>query len=158
MRGDGVGAFRTVCEFSHMNYDDAIVYPRQPGKAHLHTYFGNTGMNANSTRFTIRLSGNSTCRGGTVNRTGYWVPTLLTADGKPVAPDYMDVYYKSGYNGISPSEIQVFPGDLRMIAGDMRSSSRVATSSSCAWREGESPRTTIATRARDSQRFIMALL
>jgi hypothetical protein len=28
-----IGAFRTSCQFSHMNYDDPIVFPGQPGKA-----------------------------------------------------------------------------------------------------------------------------
>jgi hypothetical protein len=122
-QGDGVGAFRTVCQFSHMNYDDPIVYPLQPGKAHLHTYFGNTAANANSNFLTMHTTGNSTCRGGTVNRTGYWVPALIDAARRPIAPDYMDVYYKSGYNGIRPSAVQLFPYGLRMVAGDMHSTS-----------------------------------
>jgi hypothetical protein len=35
--GDNTGNFRVVCHYSHMNYDDAIVYPNQPGAAHMHT-------------------------------------------------------------------------------------------------------------------------
>src|SRR6185295_4061675 len=91
---DGVGAFRSVCEFSHMNYDDPIVYPGQHGKAHLHTYFGNTSVVANSTAASLRATGNSTCRGGIINRSAYWVPALLDHLGRPVKPEYMDVYYK----------------------------------------------------------------
>jgi len=121
--GDGVGAFRTVCEFSHMNFDDPIVYPGQPGRSHLHAYFGNTAVDASTTELSLADSGNSTCRGGTINRTGYWVPALLDADGKPLKPLSLDAYYKSGYNGIKPAEIQVFPEGLRMGAGDMHSSS-----------------------------------
>ena len=30
---DGAGVFRTTCDFSHMNFDDPIVYPGQPGQA-----------------------------------------------------------------------------------------------------------------------------
>jgi hypothetical protein len=37
---------RTACQFSHMAFDDPIVYPGQPGKSHLHVFFGNTGTNA----------------------------------------------------------------------------------------------------------------
>ena len=48
--GDGIGAFRTSCTFSHMNYDDAIVFPGLKGASHLHAYFGNTGANYASTR------------------------------------------------------------------------------------------------------------
>jgi hypothetical protein len=117
---DGVGAFRSVCEFSHMNYDDPIVFPGQPGKAHLHTFFGNTSAVANSTAASLRATGNSTCRGGVINRSAYWVPALLDHLGRPVKPEYMDIYYKSGYNGISADEIKPFPRGLRMVAGDQR--------------------------------------
>ena len=46
---DSVGAFRTYCAQSHMLADDPIVAPGQPGAAHLHTFFGNTGAGASST-------------------------------------------------------------------------------------------------------------
>ena len=86
--GGGHGAFRTVCTFSHMSFDDPIVFPGQPGRSHLHTFFGNTGTNANSTPESIRDTGNSTCRGGIANRSSYWVPTLIdTRDNTPLKPD-----------------------------------------------------------------------
>jgi hypothetical protein len=119
---DGTGAFRTVCDFSHMNFDDPIVYPGQPGKAHLHAYFGNTGANASSTASSIRTSGNSTCRGGIVNRTAYWVPAMIdTSTNDAIAPDELVVYYKSGYGGVRPADVRAMPTGLRMIAGDMAS-------------------------------------
>jgi len=119
---DGVGAFRTRCDYSHMLWDDPIVYPNQPGKAHLHTFFGNTDVDAYSTQDSVRTSGNSTCRGGIANRSSYWVPALIDAAGKPVAPEAIDVYYKSGYLGIAPTEIQTFPSGLRVIAGSAKAS------------------------------------
>jgi hypothetical protein len=119
---DGTGAFRTVCDFSHMNFDDPIVYPGQPGRAHLHAYFGNTGVNAASTAASIRTTGSSTCRGGTANRTAYWVPAMVdTSTDDAVAPDEMVVYYKSGYGGVAPADVRAMPTGLRMIAGDMAS-------------------------------------
>jgi hypothetical protein len=121
---DGSGAFRVSCAYSHMNFDDAIVYPGRPGAAHLHTYFGNKNANADSTASSIASSGNSTCSGGTANRSAYWVPTLLDGNGQPVTPSEAQFYYKTGYqSGITPSSIKAFPAGLRMIAGDMRSSS-----------------------------------
>ena len=120
---DGTGAFRTVCDYSHMNFDDPIVYPAQPGKAHLHAYFGNTAANASSTQQTLARSGNSTCRGGTINRSAYWAPALLDAAGKPQEPRSLEVYYKSGYGGVPARAVRAFPAGLRMIAGDMHSSS-----------------------------------
>jgi hypothetical protein len=120
---DGVGAFRNECTFSHMNFDDPIVFPGRPGVAHLHTFFGNSATDANSTTDSIRNSGNSTCRGGIANRTGYWVPALLDEAGRPQKPRSLEVYYKSGYNGIKPADIKPFPSGLRMVAGSAKSSS-----------------------------------
>lgn len=119
---DGVGAFRTECDFSHMTKDDPIVFPGKPGAAHLHSFFGNTASNASSTQSSIRNTGNSTCRGGIANRSSYWVPSLVDAQGKPVPPITIDVYYKSGYNGIAPQAIQPFPSGLRVVAGSAKSS------------------------------------
>lgn len=92
------GAFRTVCGVKGMSFDDSLVYPGQPGRSHFHTFFGNTLSDANSTADSIRLTGNSTCRGGIANRSSYWVPAMLDMrTNKPVLPDGMLVYYKTGY-------------------------------------------------------------
>jgi len=116
---DGTGAFRTACRFSHMAFDDPIVYPGQPGKSHLHVFFGNTGTNANSTADSIATTGNSTCLGGTINRTAYWAPAMIdTKDGSPVVPSMLAVYYKTGYTGVDPALVQPIPPGLRMIAGN----------------------------------------
>ncbi|HET8934413.1 MAG TPA: DUF1996 domain-containing protein [Polyangiales bacterium] len=120
---DGTGAFRTVCSYSHMNFDDPIVYPNQPGKAHLHAYFGNTGAKAASTANSLATTGNSTCRGGTINRSAYWAPALIDSAGRPLKPASLEVYYKSGYGGVAAKSIRSFPRGLRMVAGDMRSTS-----------------------------------
>lgn len=114
---DGTGAFRTVCDFSHMAFDDPIVFPGQPGRSHLHTFFGNTGVTGNSTAASIASTGNSTCRGGTVNRSAYWVPSIIdTRNGTPIRPTESHFYYKTG--SIAPSAIRPAPLGLRMIAGD----------------------------------------
>ena len=57
---DDVGAFRFLCAPSHNAYNDPIVYPGQPGKSHLHTFFGNTLADANSTYASLRTTGDST--------------------------------------------------------------------------------------------------
>jgi hypothetical protein len=116
-----IGAFRIVCDFSHMASDDPIVYPGKPGKSHLHTFFGNTGTSAGSTAESIAGSGASTCRGGTANRTAYWVPTMIdTQTGTPIKPSLGLMYYKTGYNGVKPWQVQTMPAGLRMIAGDSK--------------------------------------
>jgi hypothetical protein len=123
LSNDGTGNFRTRCIPSHLANDDPIVFPGQAGRSHMHTFFGNTGANAFSTPESLRTTGNSTCRGGTINRSAYWVPTIIdTATNKPVIPDESDFYYKSSYFGVQPSQIQPMPVGLRMIAGDPRNS------------------------------------
>jgi len=117
---DGTGNFRLVCGYSHMSYNDPIVAPGEPGRSHLHTFFGNTGADADSTYDSLRTTGNSTCDGGTANRSAYWIPSLLEG-AAPVVPKLMFVYYKSGYRGVAPFEINNVPDGLRMIAGSSRS-------------------------------------
>jgi hypothetical protein len=90
---DVVGAFRFICNASHLAYDDPIVYPGQPGKAHLHQFFGNTAANANSTYSSLRQSGESSCT-NKLNRSAYWTPAMLDGKGGVVVPDYVAVYYK----------------------------------------------------------------
>ncbi|HUG23381.1 DUF1996 domain-containing protein [Piscinibacter sp.] len=120
------GAFRTTCRYSHMASDDPIVFPNQPGRSHLHTFFGNTGTNADSTASSLQTSGNSTCRGGTVNRTAYWVPSMIdTRTGAPVKPKDSQFYYKNGHKGIVPSSVRPMPDGLRMIAGDPKNAAPV---------------------------------
>lgn len=106
-------AFRFQCKPSHLLFDDPIVFPNQPGKAHLHMFFGNTMANANSTYDSLRSSGNSTCDGGPLNRSAYWMPAVSNGDGKVVLPDYLTVYYKS-HPGAGENK---FPRGLRAIFG-----------------------------------------
>ncbi|WP_197323377.1 DUF1996 domain-containing protein, partial [Staphylococcus haemolyticus] len=88
-----MGAFRFLCTPSHNAYNDPIVYPGQTGKSHLHTFFGNTKADANSTYESLRTSGESTCN-NLLNRSAYWIPALLNGQGKVVMPDYVSIYYK----------------------------------------------------------------
>jgi len=126
-----VGAFRVNCSLSHMNFDDPLVFPGQVRATHLHAFFGNTGVNANSNNTSINNSGNSTCTGGTENRSGYWMPAMIdTATGRPVnqsagtasdSENALQAYYKTGYQGVASNTVRNFPAGLRMIAGDARS-------------------------------------
>ena len=100
------GSFRIKCAFSHLNYDDPLVFPGQPGAAHLHTYFGNVDIDHATDAESIHRASGSTCQGGPLNLTGYWVPTLMRpryvrggdgwardADGAPVPTgEWMVIY------------------------------------------------------------------
>ncbi len=90
---DVVGAFRFLCGPGQITYDDPIVYPGKPGKAHLHQFFGNLGADAHSTYESLRKSGESTCQND-LNRSAYWMPAMLDGKGNVVRPDYVSIYYK----------------------------------------------------------------
>jgi hypothetical protein len=90
---DEVGAFRFICNAAHIAKVDPIVYPGQPGKGHLHQFFGNTETDANSTYESLRKTGDSTCS-GPLNRSAYWMPAMMNGRGQVVRPDYVQIYYK----------------------------------------------------------------
>lgn len=113
---DGVGAFRLMdCDVTHYSDNDPIVFPKQPGAAHRHMFFGNKSTNAWTTTASLEAASTS-CSGGIRNLSAYWVPAML--DGKGVTKEPFDVwvYYKGGY-AVDGSLIQVPPRGLRMVAG-----------------------------------------
>lgn len=103
------GQNRTSCEFSHFSYDDPVVHPDKPGKAHLHMNFGNTHVNAYTTFDTLLNEGSGTCNGNILNRSGYWVPAMFDGNGNVRIPERIVVYYKGeglangGPNGRNPT-------------------------------------------------------
>lgn len=109
--------FRIVCDYSHMNFDDPIVYPGQPDASHLHTFFGNKTTDASSDIDSL-MAGDTTCIGGRAgNRSSYWVPAMIdTRTAAPVKPSFFIVYYKSFVEG-DRNRIQPVPNNLRMVTG-----------------------------------------
>ena len=87
------GAFRFVCTAGQLLRDDPIVYPGQPGKSHLHQFYGNTAANASSTYSSLRKTGQSTCM-SPLNRSAYWMPAMMDGKGNAVRPDHIQIYYK----------------------------------------------------------------
>jgi hypothetical protein len=113
------GNFRFICDFSHLAYDDPIVYPGQPGASHLHMFFGNDEADAFSTYDSLRADGGGSCQGGPVNRSAYWAPVVFNADGDVLRPEFITVYYKGPGTARDGSilDVQDLPPGLRMIAG-----------------------------------------
>ena len=104
--------FVSQCGFSHFANDDPIRFPRQPGRSHNHTFFGNQSTSANSTLRSL-LDATSNCdRDG--DKAAYWAPTLF-AHGRPVKPTGAQVYYKRVTHG----SVRPFPQGFRLIAGNM---------------------------------------
>jgi hypothetical protein len=104
------------CTFSHMSMDDPIVYPRQPGASHDHSFVGNTTTNAFSTLRTLRAGGSTCKRDG--ETAAYWMPTLLQ-NGQMVAPSGATIYYRR--KTLAP--VRAFPTGFKMIAGDRHATS-----------------------------------
>lgn len=118
---DNSGDIRPFCNTSKFGYDDPIVLPNQPNAAHHHTFFANTAIDAFTTTDDIRTrnSPKATCRGGTINLSAYWVPSMLNASTVPLAPHIL-VYYKTGfwpYLNNDPAMAEL-PLGLRMVSGN----------------------------------------
>lgn len=116
-REDGTGAFRTHCLETHVANDDPLVEPNEPGAAHEHVFLGNPTVDAFTTIDTLLEASSTNCDGGTLNRSGYWVPSLYDANGERIR--YVDplIYYKTGYH-LPPTSIVPPPAGLQMIAGN----------------------------------------
>jgi hypothetical protein len=78
---DGVtangGQFRIGCSFSHVAFDDPIIWPGRKGRTHLHQFFGNDSTDAFSSTADFATVGKSTCKGGLLNRSAYWFPVMV---------------------------------------------------------------------------------
>ena len=115
-------AFRIMCKYSHMSYDDPIVYPGQDNAAHLHTFFGNRTTDENTTTSSLTdPNAQTTCHGGAINKSAYWVPTLIHNGDTPLEPESMFVYYKP-HDYIHGAEhernMRPIPDNLKLIGGD----------------------------------------
>lgn len=112
------GSNQIRCESGKILSDDPIVYPNQPGASHEHLFFGNNGVTAFSTYSQLLTQGT-----GCDNKNdtaAYWVPSLFLPDGKKVRPRQVRAYYYPHTQ--NKSTLQVFPPDLRIIAGDRNAS------------------------------------
>ncbi len=168
--GDGSAQFRVNCLFSHMGFNDPVVFPGRANASHLHIFFGNTSVDSTTTPESVRSSGNSTCAGGTANRSSYWAPAVIdTATGAPVISDanqtdrdhFLQVYYKTGYDGVLPATVRNFPVGLRMIAGTASSTSpqqRIVSYSCTEGSAAQVPQQASFPQCAPGQLFIMSVL
>jgi hypothetical protein len=127
------------CRFSHRAPDDPIVFPGQAGASHDHTFVGNRTTSASSTYDSLR-AGATSCR-RPADTAAYWVPTLYR-NGNAVLPDGATIYYRRG----TLAEVQAFPDNFRMIAGDATATSpqdRRVTYWNCGIAGGVMPSSTV---------------
>jgi hypothetical protein len=103
--------FSVKCFSSHQLPDDPIVYPSQPGAAHMHEFIGNPSTNAYSTFESMRAAEGSVKCETQSDTGGYWVPALYQRDGTRVPVSHAFFYYRG------PEEVAQIPKGLKMIAG-----------------------------------------
>lgn len=116
-------SFRAVCYVTKQAADDPIVYPGQPGKSHMHMFFGSHTVNSAATTATLLADQSAQCGSHyTMDHSAYWVPQLYQngqaiyrTDGSISTAVY---YKKAGGPGGTPVA-QGYPQGLRIIAGDM---------------------------------------
>ncbi|MEV4623278.1 DUF1996 domain-containing protein [Asanoa sp. NPDC049573] len=113
-----IAEFRADCTYSHRLADDPIVLPGLAGASHMHSFFGNKAVDADTTAGDLTRFTATTCK-PVLDHSSYWVPTLYdAATKKPVEPTGFRVYYRSirtNSTGMMP-----IPTGLRMIAGDAK--------------------------------------
>ncbi len=120
-----VAEFLADCPFSHRLPDDPIVFPGLPGASHMHSFFGSTVTNGNST-VTDLANGPSNCNPA-VDKSSYWVPTLYQ-NNVPVEPVITTFYYLGeGVTDAVRENTQSLPFGLRIVAGNAKATAPDAT-------------------------------
>jgi hypothetical protein len=105
--------FSVSCDRSHAAKDDPIVFPGQPGRSHLHEFFGNRVTDSFTTVADLR-AGSTTCTSSD-DKSAYWVPSLY-ASGVLKEPTNTTFYYKPGVE--DRSSIKPIPYGLEVVAGN----------------------------------------
>jgi hypothetical protein len=109
------GAFRVQCGVSYYVRTDPLLNRNDTDPmSHMHTYFGGDVPTDDKTDLEdlVASGTGSTCAGGTVNRSLYWIPTMLRSetDGTHtvVEPTNFFAYYKNSLNVYGKTESVIF--------------------------------------------------
>jgi hypothetical protein len=113
-----VAEFLADCPFSHRLPDDPIVFPKMPGASHMHSFFGSTVTNGNSTVDDL-VNANSNCN-PSIDKSSYWIPTFYN-NNVPVEPTTGIFYYLGeGVSDALIAQTQPLPFGLRIVAGNAK--------------------------------------
>ncbi|MCC7053626.1 MAG: DUF1996 domain-containing protein [Gemmatimonadaceae bacterium] len=115
----GEGIFRTSCQLAGIQFSDPVGNPARVGPVPLSVFFGNTAFAAATVTPAARTTGNSTCRGGTLDRSAYYLPAVVdTQSGEVQVPGDGVFHLGTGLN-VDPASLHAVPRGLVMLAGDM---------------------------------------
>jgi hypothetical protein len=113
-----VAEFLADCPYTHRLPDDPIVFPNLPGASHMHSFFGATVTNANTT--VDDLVNSPTSCNPAEDKSSYWVPTLYV-NNQPVEPTGTTFYYLGeGVRDDVIARTQPLPFGLRIVAGNAK--------------------------------------
>ena len=111
--------FVVQCDLSHAAFDDPLVLPWQPGKSHLHLFFGNNAVDSNPVYDDRLLNADTSCEQRR-DTASYWAPALLDPTGSTIEPISMTAYYRPG-QGVDYEQIVAYPEGLMLIGGNSSS-------------------------------------
>jgi hypothetical protein len=109
-----VGQFMATCTFSHAAHDDPIVHFQEPGRSHLHDFYGATTTDDSSTAIDLMRS-ETTCD-KPADTAAYWQPALYDGDQR-IVPIQVQAYYRAA-PGVEPTDVEPYPFGMEMLAGD----------------------------------------
>ena len=119
----GSAGWIVSCNYSHSLNDDPIVFPGQPGAAHLHDFVGASTTDRSSTAASLQAGG-TTCA-VSADTSAYWVPALYE-DGVrvlPAATSKNALFYYRRKGAPSGTMVQPFPRGLKIIIGNAHAKS-----------------------------------
>jgi hypothetical protein len=107
-----------TCTYSHSLADDPIVFPTQPGKAHLHDFVGSSKADAFSTSASLRAGGTSCLM--PADTSSYWTPAVYKNGVRllPTATNRNALFYYRQKGAPPGTTVKPFPEGLRMIVGN----------------------------------------
>lgn len=112
---EGNVRFKVTCDYSHSGRIDPIVFPGQSPAGHRHDFFGNVGVNANTTTYAQLRASTTNCN-NLLDEAAYWAPSMRSGSNPFLVPTGMTVYYRLGEKH---APITPYPAGLKVIAGDL---------------------------------------
>lgn len=86
------GNFLLGCDVHTVSRDDPIVFPGQPGAAHMHAFAGGQPVDAFSF-FGSLVLGDTSCQ-FPGNKSAVWTPLIVSAAGEYIEPTNHSIYYR----------------------------------------------------------------